>query len=53
MGYNCLLTNEGVTVFTRGDESVSFKGGLKGRLYLVDFTPGKAQLDTFLKSSLS
>jgi hypothetical protein len=53
MGYNCLLTNEGVTVFTRGDESVAFKGGLKGRLYLVDFTPGKAQLDTFLKSSLS
>jgi hypothetical protein len=55
MGYNCLLTNEGVTVFRRGDDSVAFKGELKGRLYLVDFTSDKAQLDTCLlaKSILS
>jgi hypothetical protein len=55
MGYNCLFTNEGVTVFRRGDDSVAFKGELKGRLYLVDFSADKAQLDTCLlaKSSLS
>jgi transposase InsO family protein len=55
MGYNCLFTNEGVTVFRRGDDSVSFKGELKGRLYLVDFSSDKAQLDTCLlaKSSVS
>jgi hypothetical protein len=55
MGYNCLFTNEGVTIFRRDDDSVAFKGELKGRLYLVDFTSDKAQLDTCLlaKSSLS
>jgi hypothetical protein len=55
MGYNCLFTDEGVTVFRRGDDSVAFKGKLKGRLYLVDFSSDKAQLDTCLlaKSSLS
>jgi hypothetical protein len=55
VGYNCLLTNEGVTIFRRGDDSVAFKGELKRRLYLVDFTSDKAQLDTCLlaKSSLS
>jgi transposase InsO family protein len=55
MGYNCLFTNEGVSVFRRSDGSVSFKGELKGSLYLVDFTSDKAQLDTCLlaKSSLS
>jgi hypothetical protein len=55
MAYNCLFTNECVTVFRRGDDSVAFKGELKGRLYLVDFSSDKAQLDTCLlaKSSLS
>jgi hypothetical protein len=37
MGYSFLFTNEGVTVFRRGDDSVAFKGEFKGRLYLVDF----------------
>jgi hypothetical protein len=55
MGYNCLFTNEGVTVFRRSDESVAFKGVLKGKLYLVDFAKERAQLDTCLlaKSSMS
>jgi hypothetical protein len=55
MGNNFFFTNEGVTVFRRGDDSVAFKGEFKGRLYLVDFTSDKAQLDTCLlaKSSLS
>jgi hypothetical protein len=55
MDYNCLFTNMGVIVFRRGDDSVAFKGELKGRLYLVDFASDKVQLDTCLlaKSSLS
>jgi hypothetical protein len=53
-GFNCLFTNEGVTVIRRSDGSVAFKGVLKGKLYLVDFSQEKAQLDTYLvaKSSL-
>jgi hypothetical protein len=53
-GFNCLFTNEGVTVIRRSDGSVAFKGVLKGKLYLVNFSQKKAQLDTCLvaKSSL-
>jgi hypothetical protein len=47
MGYNCLFTNVGVTVF-RSDDSVTFKGVLEGQLYLVDFNDNKAELDTCL-----
>jgi hypothetical protein len=55
MRYICLFNNEGVTVFRKGDDYVPFKGELKGRLYLVDFTSDKAQLHICLlaKSSLS
>jgi hypothetical protein len=44
-----------VTVFRRGDDSIAFKGELKGRIYLVDSTSDKAPLDTCLlaKSILS
>ena len=53
-GFNCLFTNEGVTVIRRSDDSVAFKGVLKGKLYLVDFSQERAQLDACLiaKSSL-
>ena len=53
--FNCLFTNEGVFVIRRSDDSIAFKGVLKGKLYLVDFSQEKAQLDTCLvaKSSLS
>jgi hypothetical protein len=37
MGYNCLFTDIGVTVFRRSDDSIAFKGVLDGQLYLVDF----------------
>jgi hypothetical protein len=30
MGYNCLFTDVGVTVFRRSDDSVAFKGVLEG-----------------------
>jgi hypothetical protein len=46
MGYNCLFTDVGVTVFRRSDDLVAFKGVLEGQLYLVDFN--KAELDTCL-----
>jgi hypothetical protein len=32
MGYNCLFTNMGVTVFRREDSSIAFTGRLKGKL---------------------
>ena len=48
MGYNCLFTDVGVTVFRRSDDSIAFKGVLDGQLYLVDFKDNKAELDTCL-----
>jgi hypothetical protein len=54
LGFNCLFTDEGVTVIRRSDGSIAFKGVLKRKLYLVDFSQEKAHLDTCLvaKSSL-
>jgi transposase InsO family protein len=46
MGYNCLFTDVGVTIFRRSDDSVAFQGVLEGQLYLVDFN--RAELDTCL-----
>jgi hypothetical protein len=46
MGYNCLFTDIGVTVFRRSDDSVAFQGVLEGQLYLVDFN--RAEVDTSL-----
>jgi hypothetical protein len=37
MGYNCLFTNKDVAIFRRNDCSFTFKGVLRGKLYLVDF----------------
>src|SRR6187551_29684 len=53
-GYNCLFTNEGVSVLRREDSSIAFTGRLKGKLYLVDFTTSKVEPKTCLvaKSSL-
>jgi hypothetical protein len=48
MGYNCLFTDVGVTVFRTSDDSIAFKGVLEGQLYLVDFNENKAELDTCL-----
>jgi hypothetical protein len=48
MGYNCLFTDVGVTVFRRSDDSVAFKGVLEGQLYLVDFN--RAELNTCLNA---
>jgi hypothetical protein len=48
MGYNCLFTDVGVTVFRRSDDSITFKGVLEGQLYLVDFNENIAELNTCL-----
>jgi len=48
MCYNYLFTNEDVTVFRRSDNSLAFKGVRKGKLFLVDFSKEKAQLDACL-----
>jgi hypothetical protein len=45
MGYNCLFTNKGVTVFRRCDGSYIFSGILKGKLYLMDFNTEELELD--------
>jgi hypothetical protein len=37
MSYNYLFPNKGVTVFRRSDGSFTFKGVLRGKLYLMDF----------------
>jgi hypothetical protein len=50
MVYNCLFTDDGVTVFRRSDDSIAFKGVLNGQLYLVDFNYNNAELDTCLIS---
>ena len=53
-GYNCLFTNEGVTIYRREDSSIAFMGRLKGKLYLVDFTIDRVTPETCLvaKSSM-
>jgi hypothetical protein len=48
MGYNCLFTNKGVTVFRRSDGFFAFKGVLRGKLYLIDFVPDEVKLDKCL-----
>ena len=48
MGYNCLFTNEGVTVTRREDSSITFTGLLKGKVYLVDFSKEKIEPKTCL-----
>jgi hypothetical protein len=48
MGYNCLFSDIGVTVFRRSDDSIAFKGVLEGQLYLVNFNDNKAELGTCL-----
>jgi transposase InsO family protein len=48
MSYNCLFTNESVTIFRRSDGSFAFKGVLRGKLYLVDFIPEEVELERCL-----
>jgi hypothetical protein len=48
MGYNCLFTNKGVTVFKRSDDFFAFKSVLRGKLYLVDFIPDEVKFDRCL-----
>jgi hypothetical protein len=45
MGYNCLFTDKGVTIFRRSDGSFTFKGVLRGKLYLMNFILEEVELD--------
>jgi hypothetical protein len=53
MGYNCLFTDVGVTVFRRSDDSIAFKVVLDGQLYLVDFNDNQAEIDTCLIAKIN
>jgi hypothetical protein len=53
MGYNCLFTDVGVTVFRKSDDSIAFKGVLDGQLYLVDFNDNNVELDTCLIAKIN
>jgi hypothetical protein len=48
MGYKCVFSDIGVTVFRRSDDSIAFTGLLDGQLYLVDFNDNNSELDTCL-----
>jgi transposase InsO family protein len=48
MGYNCLFTNIDISVFRRSDGSLTFKGVLDDKLYLVDFSKENTDLDACL-----
>jgi hypothetical protein len=48
MGYNYLFTNKCVIVFRRSDGSFTFKGVLRGKLYLMNFITEKVELDKCL-----
>ena len=48
MGYDCLFNECGMTVYERSDGSVAFKGVLKGKLFVVDFSTDEARLGTCL-----
>jgi hypothetical protein len=51
MGYNCLFTNVDVTIFRRSGGSLAFKGVSDGKLHLVDFTKGNADLEACLHAN--
>jgi hypothetical protein len=53
MGYNYLFTDKGVIVFRRSDGSFTFKGVLRGKLYLVDFIPEEVELDRCLITKIN
>jgi hypothetical protein len=48
MDNTCLFTDVVVTVFRKSDDPFAFKGVLKGKLYLVDFSNDKPKFDTCL-----
>jgi hypothetical protein len=53
MGYNCLFTDKGMTIFRRSNSSFVFKGVLRGKLYLVDFIPEEVELDRCLIAKIN
>jgi hypothetical protein len=48
MGYNCLFTDIGITVFRKSDDSIAFKVVSEGQIYLVNFNNNQDRLNTCL-----
>jgi hypothetical protein len=48
MGYSCLFTDKGMTIFRRSDGSFAFKGVVRAKLYLMDMIPEEVELDKCL-----
>jgi hypothetical protein len=48
MNYNYLFTNKCVTVFRESDGYFTFKGVLRGKLYLMNFIPEEVEFDNCL-----
>jgi hypothetical protein len=44
IGYNCVFTNEGVTVFRTEDSSIAFTDRLEDKVFLIDFSTEKVEL---------
>jgi hypothetical protein len=53
MSYNCLFTDKGVAIFRRNDSSFTFKGVLRGKLYLMNFILEKVELDRCLITKIN
>jgi hypothetical protein len=53
MGYNCLFTDKGVTIFRRSDGSPAFKSILRWKLYLLNFIPEEVELDRCLITKIN
>jgi hypothetical protein len=48
MSYNYLFIDKDMTIFMRSDDSFSFKGILREKLYRIDFIPKEVELDRCL-----
>jgi hypothetical protein len=48
ISYNCLFTNNDVTIFRRSDVCYASSDILRGKLYLVDFNPEELDLNKCL-----
>jgi hypothetical protein len=53
MGYNYLFTDKGMTIFRRNAGSFTFKGVLRGKLYLIDFIPEEVEHDRCLITKIN
>jgi hypothetical protein len=53
MGHNYLFTDKDMTIFRRSDDYFTFKGVLRGKLYLMDFISEEVELDRCLIAKIN